>query len=218
MQVSTYDIALQTPGTCAYYLTVGEYLNKPDVQSALGVPLNWTWFSLGTVAAFGGTGDSFRQSNMANLEYLLNDGVKIALIYGDRDYTCPVTGAETLAKRVVWEGQQGFADAGYQELEGLSACAKGGVAKQYGQLSFTRIFESGHQLSAYAPEAVYTVFNRTIFNRDVVAGKIAVSSHYHTDGPNESSGWKNELPGPFVNVCMVEGSFSSSGSFAAPDY
>lgn len=168
--------------------------------------------------AFAGTGDAFRQSNMPNLEYLLNDGVKTALIYGDRDYTCPGTGAEALAKAVTWDGRQGFADAGYQELAGLSASATGGVAKQYGQLSFTRVFESGHQVSAYSPETVFAVFNRTIFNRDVVKGEVAVGSDYHTQGPKESSGWKSQLPGPFVNVCMNAGNFSSSSSFAGPDY
>jgi carboxypeptidase C (cathepsin A) len=218
VQVSTHDIAIETPATCTYYLTVGEYLNKLDIQSALGVPLNWTWYSLEVTDAFDETGDAFRQSNMPNLEYLLNDGVKIALIYGDRDYTCPGTGAETLAKMVPWKGQQAFADAGYQELQGLMPSAKGGVAKQYGQLSFTRIFESGHQVSAYAPEAVFTVFNRTIFNRDVVTGKVNVSPNYHTHGPKESSGWKSQLPGPFVDVCMVEGEFSSSRTFTTPDY
>ncbi|KIX07449.1 uncharacterized protein Z518_02102 [Rhinocladiella mackenziei CBS 650.93] len=219
--VSTYDIAIETPGTCAYYLTVGEYLNKPDVQSALGVPLNWTWYSNEVASAFtglAGTGDAFRQSNLPNLEYLLNEGVKTALIYGDRDYTCPVTGAEMLAKAVPWKNRKGFADAGYQELKGLSQSAKGGVAKQYGRLSFTRVFESGHQVSAYAPEAVFTIFDRTIFNKDVVTGGKGVGPDYHTTGPKESSGWKSKLPGPFQDVCMVEGNFSSSRSFAAPDW
>ncbi|KAH8878619.1 alpha/beta-hydrolase [Thozetella sp. PMI_491] len=217
--VSTYDIAMQkTPGTSAYYLTMGEYLNSPDVQSALGVPLNWTWYCIGAANAFAGTGDSFRQSNMPNLEYLLNDRVKTALIYGDRDDTCPKTGAETLARAVSWEGRKGFADAGYQELGGLSASATGGAAIQYGQLSFTRVFETGHQVSAYSPETVFTIFNRTIFKRDVVSGKVTVKFDYRTQGPKESSSWKSQLLGPFVNVCMVSGNFSSSTSFAAPNY
>ncbi|OJJ45188.1 hypothetical protein ASPZODRAFT_17403 [Penicilliopsis zonata CBS 506.65] len=216
--VSTYDIAIETPATCTYYLTVGEYLNKPHVQAALGVPLNWTWYSLDVTDAFDDTGDAFRQSNLPNLEYLLRNNVKTAFIYGDRDYTCPGTGAETLAKTVAWKGQQGFIDAGYQELQGLSAGAKGGVAKQYGLLSFTRVFESGHQVSAYAPETVLTVFNRTIFNLDVVEGKVPVSADYYTRGPKESSGWKSQIEGPFVDVCMVEGNFSSSTLFSTPVY
>lgn len=34
-----------------------------------------------------GTGDSFR-TGIADFEYALNEGVKVAMIYGDRDYRC----------------------------------------------------------------------------------------------------------------------------------
>lgn len=193
----------------------------PHVQSALGVPLNWTWYSLEVTAAFtglAGTGDGFRQSNVPNLEYLLDHGVKVALIHGDRDYTCPWTGGEALAKAVPWKGQGGFVAAGYQQLQGLGRAAKGGVGKQYGRLSFTRVFESGHQVSAYAPETVFKIFNRTAFDKDVVTGIETIGPDYQTIGPTDSRGWKANMPGPFRNVCMVEGNFSPSGIFATPDW
>lgn len=162
------------------------------------------------------TGDSTRQAGMANLEYLLGDGVKVAMIFGDRDYRCPWTGGEATAKAASWKHQKGFLAAGYQELQGLtSQGAKGGVVKQFGQLSFTRVFDSGHSVSAYAPEAVFRVFNRTTFDKDVVSGQKAVGDGYHTTGPTDSWGWRNKMPAPIQNTCIVEGKFLPENPWAA---
>ena len=161
-----------------------------------------------------GTGDAFRQSNLPNLEYLLDSGVKIALIYGDRDYTCPWTGGESVAKVTKWKNQKGFLAAGYQDIQGLGQNAKGGVVKQHDRLSFARVFESGHAVSAYAPETVFTVFNRTIFGKDVVTGTESIGPNYRTTGPTDSRGWRTKLPTPIRDVCMVEGEFLPSNIFA----
>jgi hypothetical protein len=44
--------------------------------------------SLITVAAFALSGDFVRGKNLAILGQLLDRGVKVALMYGDRDYQC----------------------------------------------------------------------------------------------------------------------------------
>ncbi|KAK5197367.1 hypothetical protein LTR92_003306 [Exophiala xenobiotica] len=221
--VSAFDIAIEAPDTCPYYLPVAQYLNTGEIQSALGVPLNWTWDSNVITALFGfvpdspikPTGDAFRQAGMPDLEYLLHEGVNVAMIFGDRDYRCPWTGGEATTKSVSWRNQKGFLAAGYQELQGLGKGAKGGVVKQYGQLSFTRVFDSGHSVSAYAPEAVFRIFNRTTFGKDVATGQKISGADYHTTGPTDSWGWRNKMPPLIQDSCMVEGKFLSVNPWAA---
>ena len=119
------------------------------MQQSLGVPLNYTYNSDLAAALFGlngspdlypfaGTGDGVRQAGGPNLEYLLANGVKVALIYGDRDYRCPWTQAEATAKVAKWTHQQGFVSAGYTKIQGILNDHQG-VVKQFGLLSFSRI-------------------------------------------------------------------------------
>lgn len=157
------------------------------------------------------TGDALRQAGVANLAYLLGRGVKVALLFGDRDYRCPWTGGEATAKATPWSSQGDFVAAGYQELQNLPAgTAHGGVVKQAGLLSFTRIFDVGHSVSSYAPDTAFTIFNRTLFGLDVATGTLpATNNYYRTTGPTDSFGWRNTLPegAPLTDTCMVAGQF-----------
>jgi hypothetical protein len=217
-------VAVHLPDPCVYDIQVVDYLNRPDVQQSLGVPLNFTYDSDIVPATFGfpqqpysflGTGDSARQAGGANLEYLLANGVKVTLVYGDRDYRCPWTGAEVTAKAAKWAHQQGFADAGYTKIQGITS-GNGGLVKQYGLLSLSRIFDSGHSVSAYAPEAVYRVFQRAMFGKDVATGKVpAIGVGYHTTGPTTSWSWRNTLPADVPHTCMVEGKWTETNPWDA---
>ena len=80
------------------------WLNSGENQRALGVPLNFTGLSVSVSEgelftfftgwrltchlAFGITGDFGRPGNLENLGKLLDRGVKVSLIYGDRDWQC----------------------------------------------------------------------------------------------------------------------------------
>lgn len=66
------------------YLTA--YLNDHDVQKALGVPVNFSGGSPAVGKAFGKTGDMVKGELLDDLAYVLDHGVKVAMIYGDRDY------------------------------------------------------------------------------------------------------------------------------------
>ena len=67
------------------------YFNQQWVQQALGVPLNFTFSSNLVVQATlfpgGGTGDAARR-NMSSINYIASKGIKIALVFGDRDFRC----------------------------------------------------------------------------------------------------------------------------------
>lgn len=167
-------------------------------------------YGLPSPYSFLGTGDLVRYAGMSNIEYLLANGVKIALVFGDRDYRCPWTGGEAIAKAAKWTHQSGFRQAGYEKIQGISS-GRQGVVKQYGLLSFSRILDAGHAVSAYAPEAVYRVFERATFGKDVATGsEEAIGVGYHSTGPTNSWGWRNQLPEDVPHTCMVEGNWTKT--------
>lgn len=89
-----YDIAAidPTPFPPNYYLG---YLAQNYVQAALGVPVNYTESNSGVYQAFSSIGDyartDIRGGQIQDLAYLLDNGVKVSLQYGDRDYACNCT-------------------------------------------------------------------------------------------------------------------------------
>ena len=85
--VSILDIAQppEYPLVPSYFIG---FLNQPHVQAALGVPLNFTPTSRAVVKAFSMSGDNVRYQALTDLGVALDSGIKIALIYGDRDLAC----------------------------------------------------------------------------------------------------------------------------------
>lgn len=86
-----YDIASidPTPFPPNYYLG---YLANNYVQAALGVPVNYTQSTNGVYEAFNDIGDyartDIRGGQVQDIAYLLDNGIKVAFLYGDRDYAC----------------------------------------------------------------------------------------------------------------------------------
>lgn len=65
------------------------YMQQAWVQEALGVPLDFTATSTPVSNNYlFTTGDACRFEGMKGLEYLLDQGIKVVLVYGDRDFEC----------------------------------------------------------------------------------------------------------------------------------
>jgi carboxypeptidase C (cathepsin A) len=62
--------------------TMEKYLNRPLIQNALGVNLNYTYENNAVFLAFQASGDWVSQSALSALERLLDNGVRVALYYG----------------------------------------------------------------------------------------------------------------------------------------
>jgi Serine carboxypeptidase len=81
-------MAVTLPDPCEKNKLADTFFNQPWVMEDLGVPLNFTSGSLVVQNNFIlGTGDPFRQ-DVRHLETMLESGVKVAMVYGDRDYRC----------------------------------------------------------------------------------------------------------------------------------
>ena len=188
---SVFDIA-ETP-TAPYppYYVAG-YLNGPDVRAELGVPVGWNPNSqVVNNAFFDFTGDVFKYAGIDNINLLLANNVNIALVYGDRDERCSWLGGETISLAANWSGTDAFKSAGYAEMH-TNASYVGGLTRQYDGLSFTRVFQAGHNVGYFQPETLSEIFLRSsVYDTDVATGKVDVESGcgYATQG--NSSAWSH---------------------------
>ena len=90
------------------------------------------------------TGDFVRGHSLTLLGTLLDKGVKVALVYGDRDYQCNWLGGEAISLGIKSNSTLNFKNAGYANVETNSSYV-GGLVRQHGNLSFSRVFQAGHE-------------------------------------------------------------------------
>jgi hypothetical protein len=159
-----------------------------------------------------GTGDAFRVT-MRDFEYVLEHGIKVSLVYGDRDSRCPWTAAEETANAANYTGHDNFLKAGY-EMISTNETYQGGAVKQFENFSFSRIFNAGHAVNAYQPETVLRVFSRTIGGKDVATGQKQVVEGYSTEGPQSSWTMIEQTLFDAPPTCMVLGSFQDTSPWA----
>ena len=198
-----------------------EYLNTASVQSAIGAPINFTMTSQAVVSAFTLTGDYERGDYINDLASLLSQGIRVALIYGDRDYACNWLGGEAVSFSVAGALQPDYAqwyNAGYAPII-VNSTYIGGVVREFGNLSFSRIYDAGHLVPAYQPETAFTVFTRVIEGTSVSTGESMNLTSYFTEGDSNST-HTNSAPSMASPTCYlraVESTCATSQAAALVD-
>ncbi|KAJ3006663.1 hypothetical protein HKX48_009537 [Thoreauomyces humboldtii] len=198
-----YDIAhpAADPFPPEYYTG---YLNNQKIQAALGVPVNFTESSNAVYAAFTASGDYAKGGVLEQLAWAMSRGVRVAMVYGDRDYACNWLGGEAVSRAVKHTDSAAFLAAGYAPLQ-VNASYVGGFVRQAGNLSFTRVFEAGHEVPAYQPETAFRIFSRHTENRDIATGTVNMAKHPHhvTVGIADTFRVKNAVPVFPESECFV---------------
>lgn len=195
---SVYDIAhfLPDPFPSNTYL---EYLNTASVLQAIGSPVNFTQTDQQVISAFTSTGDYERQSLVPSIAALLNQGIRVGFLYGDRDYICNWLGGEAISLAVAAATSPSYAsifpNSGYAPII-VNTSYIGGVVRQYGNLSFSRIYDAGHSVPAYQPETAFQVFARIIFGTSISTGAIINRAVYNTTGPLNATQTNSLPPSP----------------------
>ncbi|KAI2627018.1 alpha/beta-hydrolase [Hypomontagnella submonticulosa] len=205
---SLYDISALLPDSFPprRYL---EYVNTAAFQTAIGTRLNYTETNSQVAAAFASTGDYEREAMVPKLASLLNAGVRVGLIYGDRDYICNWLGGEAVSLALassVASYSGAFPSAGYAPII-VNDSYIGGVVRQFGNLSFSRIYQAGHFVPAYQPATAFQVFARIIRGNSVSTGETIDLSTYNTTGTANATStldlpaspeptcWLRDIPG-----------------------
>ena len=57
-----------------------------------------------------------------------------------------------------------------------------GEVRQHGNFSFTRIYEAGHEVPFYQPEASLEMFKRVLGFKDIATGEVDLTANYGTSG------------------------------------
>ncbi|KAI0888429.1 alpha/beta-hydrolase [Annulohypoxylon maeteangense] len=205
---SVYDISAVLPDSFPprRYL---EYVNTASFQSAIGTSLNYTETNTQVAAVFASTGDYEREAMVPKLASLLNAGVRVGLIYGDRDYICNWLGGEAISLALASSSPtytSAFPAAGYAPII-VNDSYIGGVVRQFGNLSFSRVYQAGHFVPAYQPATAFQIFARVIRGHSISTGENIDLSNYNTTGPSnatsslalppspEQTCWLRDIPG-----------------------
>jgi carboxypeptidase C (cathepsin A) len=201
-----YDFAAPSADPFPYNYYQG-FLNQQWVQRALGVPVNYTESVASVNEAFSIVGDFPRDGFLEDIASVLDSGVKVALVYGDRDFACNWIGGEQVSLSIQYSQTQNFKNAGYAQMH-TNGSYVGGMVRQYGNFSFTRVFQSGHEVPAYQPETAFQIFNRTLNNFDIASGNTSTlpgngGPVYSSQGVSDTWSVKNAVPPAPQPTCYV---------------
>ncbi|KAK2000992.1 serine carboxypeptidase [Colletotrichum falcatum] len=177
------------------------YITEGEVLSSLGVPVNHTLAAAAVGRGFSRTFDMILGGFAESIGYLLDQGVKVHMMYGDRDYACNWVGGEKVSLAIRYDRAADFADAGYAPLvtpDGVS-----GMTRQLGNYSFSRVYQAGHEVPSYQPVAAYEVFVRATFGRDIATGLVPVTDGLSTVGVKDTWHIKNAPPPQPDPICYV---------------
>ncbi|KAI5464731.1 Alpha/Beta hydrolase protein [Mariannaea sp. PMI_226] len=201
---SPYDVS--TPYADPFPpMTFLEYLNNAKTLKAIGSPVNYTMTSNAVFYEFADTGDEARDGNIVRLADLVNKGIQVGLIYGDRDYICNWMGGEAVSKKIAvqagGEYATRFSQAGYAPII-VNDSYIGGVVRQFSNLSFSRVYQAGHAVPAYQPETAFQVFARIVMGTSISTGDKIDLDTFNTTGPANATATA-KLPDAPDPTCYV---------------
>ena len=184
-----------------------DYINQANVQNALGVDLNYT--SASSAFIFNGftyTGDFVYPTFLTDLENLLNNGVRVSLFYGDADYICNWFGGEAVSMEVNYTHSAEFRASGYTPF--IVDGTEYGEVRQYGNFSFLRMYEAGHEVPFYQPLASLEFFRRAINNLTIADG-VPLTATYNTTGEATATHTEPFVPLPTTSSATVSAASSA---------
>ncbi|KAJ2035814.1 hypothetical protein H4S04_003465 [Coemansia sp. S16] len=160
--INPYDVRLKCeyPPLCYKFAAqANNYLALSKVQRALGAKENSSYQACSRTILHGFV-DTFDllQSFEDDVTVLLNSGIRALFYNGDADSVCSWYGTKAMLVDMNWHGRREFSRA-RDHLWTVSG-AKAGESRSYGNLSFIRVFNSGHLVPRDQPVNALAMINR----------------------------------------------------------
>jgi hypothetical protein len=175
--VNAYDVTTWDPNVDQVTFTSEAFYNRPDVKAALHAPTNITWHGcrwgegrrrqLSAAAPRMLQQQDHRHLYMDNdrplsvvpyIADLLEGGIPVLVYNGDRDMTTNMVGTELSLNDMDWTGKDKWLDAkrGLWMVNDTEA----GWSKEYGDLYFVVVYNSGHMVPYNQPGPAFDLLTR----------------------------------------------------------
>ncbi|KAJ3090220.1 hypothetical protein HK102_004381 [Quaeritorhiza haematococci] len=139
-------------GLCYSILNdIESYLNRPEIQEAIGVDREFKGCNLEVNKNFLFAGDWMRPY-VRDLPPLLEQGVRVLIYAGDADYICNWIGNKAWTLELEWYGKEEFNTSEDMEWVSKATGKKAGEFRTFNELTFLRIYEAGHMVPYDQPE------------------------------------------------------------------
>ncbi|KAH7174267.1 putative carboxypeptidase S1 [Fusarium flagelliforme] len=124
-----------------------KYLERSDVQKAIGARVNYT--ESGGQFGILESGDDAK-SFLGELSRIVQDGVQVLIWAGDSDYVCNWVGTKRVSDAVDWPRRKEFAEKELKpyKVQGVQKAS----FKSVKNLHYARVFDAGHNVWWYQPE------------------------------------------------------------------
>lgn len=157
------------------------FMNEEWVQKELGIEMNDT-HALGVSMVIRGNMVAAIAANMVvnnytnELSSMLQHGISVTLAGGDLDQMLGWQSQELVALNMDYTLGSGASlrDAAWADLV-LDGDSPGGLTRQVGNLSVSRVFNASHTSFVDQPATLYKIFSRAVLGVDVATGQIEVS-------------------------------------------
>ena len=87
-----------------------------------------------------------------------------------------------------------------------------GETREAGNFSFTRIYEAGHEIPFYQPQAALAFFNRSIYDFNIADGTVKITDDYETSGSADTTHTESFVPLP-SKTSSAAASGSAAGGY-----
>ncbi|OQD78636.1 hypothetical protein PENDEC_c001G05455 [Penicillium decumbens] len=109
-------------------------------------------------------------------------------------YICNWFGGQAISLATKYKHSKQFQAAGYAPF--LIDGVEYGETREYGNFSFTRVYESGHEVPFYQPIAALQLFNRTLNGWELPTGEKKLTPGFGSSDPASATHTQASVPLP----------------------
>ncbi|KAF5309064.1 hypothetical protein D9619_013580 [Psilocybe cf. subviscida] len=150
----------------SFYQTL---LRSPDIKAAIGANSTYHECANAPFNLFTKTGDDAR-TLLPQLSALADSGLKMLLWAGDADINCNWLGGHASALAMEWSGKQRLAKAEFTNMT-INGGAVAAI-KNVDNFSFARVYQAGHEVPAFQPQAAFEIFKQVIHMKQLHSVKV----------------------------------------------
>lgn len=156
-----YDIRKKCDGPLCYDFTnIENFLNRQDVQQAIGVSRTWTECSDSVNQRFG---VDLEESFRFDIPTTLAAGWSVLIYSGDKDLICNYVGGISLVSTMRWPGRNTWLASNNVTWHVQSLVA--GWAKTAGSLTWLQVHNAGHMVPMDQPKHALDMLFRLLNNK-----------------------------------------------------